>query len=173
MRQLTILLLIFLSSLIYSQNFYDFTMDGISGEKIDFLDFKGQYVLIVNVASRCGFTYQYNDLQRLHDQYENLIVLGVPCNQFANQEPKDEKDIMQFCSNNFNISFPMTKKTDVKGKKQHLVYQWLTDKSKNNFKDLKVSWNFNKFLINPEGYLIGHFGSGTKPMSDKIISLIK
>ena len=172
MRQL-IIFFIFFSPFIYSQNFYDFTMDGISGEQIDFIDFKGKYVLIVNVASRCGFTYQYDDLQRLHDQYENLIVLGVPCNQFANQEPKDEKDIMQFCSNNFNISFPMTKKTYVKGKKQHLVYQWLTDKSKNNFKDLKVSWNFNKFLINPEGYLIGHFGSGTKPMSDKIISLIK
>ena len=172
MKFFSLILMTAISSL-HASNLYEHKLTTIDGDETSLSEHKGKVILMVNVASRCGFTYQYDDLQRLHDQYDNLIVLGVPCNQFANQEPKNEKDIMQFCSNNFNISFPMTKKTYVKGKKQHLVYQWLTDKSKNNFKDLKVSWNFNKFLINPEGYLIGHFGSGTKPMSDKIISLIK
>ena len=172
MKRLIIFFFIMYSSIILSQSFYDFKIPGIEGNNIEFIDFKGKFVLIVNVASRCGFTYQYQDLQNLHDKYDNVIVLGIPCNQFANQEPKDEKEIMQFCSDNYNISFPMTEKIYVKGKNQHPLYQWLTNKSKNHLSNFKVSWNFNKFLVGPEGNLIGHFGSSTKPMSEKITKFI-
>ena len=165
--------IILFSSFVFSQSFYDLSIEGINGDLISFSDFKGKNVLIVNVASKCGYTSQYADLQQLSQTYDDLIVLGVPCNQFANQEPKSEAEIMQFCSNTFQVSFPMTKKVNVRGRNQHEIYRWLTNKDLNTLSDFKVSWNFNKFLINKNGELIKHFPSRTKPMSPEIISLIQ
>jgi len=161
------------STILFSQSFYDLKIEDIKGDTIHLDDFKGKYVLIVNVASQCGYTKQYADLEKLNQQYDNLSILGVPCNQFANQEPKSEKEILEFCTNIYNVSFPMTSKIDVKGKAKHPLYQWLTEKEKNRISDFRISWNFNKFLIDPKGNLVEHFGSGVKPMNKKITSLIK
>tara|TARA_Y100000588_G_C13968320_1_gene801819 strand:+ start:258 stop:734 length:477 start_codon:yes stop_codon:yes gene_type:complete len=157
----------------FAQSFYDLKIKGIEGDTINFSDFKGKYVLVVNVASRCGYTKQYADLEKLYNRYPNLIVLGVPSNQFANQEPKSELEILQFCSDKYNVSFPMTSKIKVKGKLKHPVYAWLTEKENNQVDDFKISWNFNKFLIDPEGNLIEHFTSKIKPLNENITSLIK
>ena len=108
-----------------------------------------------------------------YNKYHNLIVLVVPSNQFANQEPKSEREILQFCSDKYNVSFRMTSKIKVKGKLKHPVYAWLTEKENNQVDDFKISWNFNKFLIDPEGNLIEHFTSKIKPLSENITSLIK
>ena len=174
MKNTIITLLILISSTILcAQSFHDIQIKDIQGDTLNLYDFKGKYVLVVNVASRCGYTKQYNDLEKLYQEHDNLIVLGVPCNQFANQEPKSEKEILQFCTQNYNVSFPMTSKVNVKGKSKHPLYQWLTEKDRNKKGDFRISWNFNKFLIDPQGNLIEHFGSGVKPMSQEITSLIK
>ncbi len=174
MKKYFITYLLFMSSLLLTgQSFYDLKIEGINGDTIYFNDFKGKYVLVVNVASKCGYTKQYSDLEKLNQEYDNLIILGVPCNQFANQEPKNEKEILQFCTETYNVSFPMTSKVNVKGKSQHDVYQWLTKKTQNKVDDFRISWNFNKFLISPEGDLIKHFGSSIKPFNKSINSLIK
>ena len=174
MKKYFITYLLFMSSLLLTgQSFYDLKIEGINGDTIYFNDFKGKYVLVVNVASKCGYTKQYADLEKLNQKYDNLIILGVPCNQFANQEPKNEKEILQFCTETYNVSFPMTSKVNVKGKAQHDVYQWLTKKTQNKVDDFRISWNFNKFLISPEGNLIKHFGSSIKPFNKSINSLIK
>ena len=144
-----------------------------SEEKINFKDFEGKKILVVNVASKCGFTNQYEDLEKLYQaNKENLVVIGFPCNQFMGQEPGSEKDIAQFCSLTYGVSFPMTEKIDVKGENAHEIYQWLTKKALNGKSDYKISWNFNKFLIDENGEILGHYGSGVKPMDDKIISLL-
>ena len=165
-------LIILFSSFVFSQSFYDLSIQGINGDLISFSEFKDKHVLIVNVASKCGYTSQYADLQKLSEDFDNLIVLAVPCNQFANQEPKAESEIFAFCSNKYDISFPMTKKVKVKGYSQHPIYQWLTQKKLNKVGDYKVKWNFNKFLVNKKGELIGHFPSRIKPYSDDVIKLI-
>ena len=165
-------LLIMIQPLLFSQSFYDLSIEGINGEKILFQDYKGKYVLIVNVASRCGYTSQYSDLQKLSQTYDNLVVLGVPCNQFGFQEPKSESEIFKFCSNNYDVTFPMTKKVNVRGGSQHPVYNWLTNKKLNGYDDFRISWNFNKFLIDDEGKLVGHFPSGVKPLSNEITKFL-
>ena len=167
------LLIILFSSLVFSQSFYDLSIEGINGDLISFSEFKGKHVLIVNVASKCGYTSQYSDLQKLSEDFDNVIVLGVPCNQFANQEPKNESEIFAFCSSKYDVSFPMTKKIKVKGYNQHPVYQWLTNKTLNNVGDYNVKWNFNKFLISNKGELISYFPSRIKPYSNDIIKLLK
>ena len=142
--------------------------------KIDLSAFKGKYILFVNVASKCGYTPQYDGLQALYDDnIDKLVVLGLPCNQFGFQEPGDSTQIATFCRKDYGVTFPITEKLDVKGNNQHPVYEWLTSKKFNGVADYKVTWNFNKFLINPEGKLIGYFGSKVKPQSEEITSLIK
>ncbi len=174
MKNTIITLLIFMSStILFSQSFYDIAIKDITGENLNLNEFKGKYVLVVNVASRCGYTKQYADLEKLYQEYENLVILGVPCNQFANQEPKNEAEILEFCRNKYDVSFPMTSKVNVKGKSKHPLYQWLTEKEKNKINNFRISWNFNKFLINPDGDLVAHFGSGVKPLNKKITSFIK
>ena len=174
MKNTILSLFIFMSStILFAQSFHDLKIEDIKGDTIYLNDFKGKYVLVVNVASRCGYTKQYADLEKLNQQYENLTILGVPCNQFANQEPRSEKEILEFCTNKYDVSFPMTSKVNVKGKTKHPLYQWLTEKEKNKINDFRISWNFNKFLIDPQGNLMEHFGSGVKPLSQEIISLIK
>ena len=153
---------------------YDFKINGIDGSIIDFKQFKGKYILFVNVASKCGFTSQYEGLELLFQKYkEKLIVIGFPCNQFGSQEPGDSKDIIKFCTDNYGVSFLLSEKIDVKGKNINIIYKWLTNISMNGKFNSSVKWNFQKYLVNPNGELINYFYSTTKPMSEKITSLLK
>ncbi len=153
---------------------YDIQINGLNGQALDLSYLKGKHMLFVNVASKCGFTPQYKDLQLLQDRYSDKIhVIGVPCNQFGGQEPGNSQDIASFCEINYGVSFPITEKIDVKGKHQHPLYQWLTKKVNNNKKDSSVKWNFQKYLIDPEGNLVDYFFSTTNPMSGKITKHLK
>ena len=155
-----------------SKIFYDFKINSINGEELKLSSFKGKTVLLVNVASKCGFTKQYDDLQNLYETYNDkgLIVLGIPSNQFGGQEPNSENDIKDFCKTNFNITFPMTSKYDVKGSNAHPVYLW----AKETFgKSTIPKWNFHKILIDKNGKVIDTFASFTSPMSKKIIKKIE
>tara|TARA_B100000886_G_C20424036_1_gene493020 strand:- start:1437 stop:1925 length:489 start_codon:yes stop_codon:yes gene_type:complete len=158
----------------YSQSFYQLSIQSIENKEIKMSDFKGKYILIVNVASYCGYTSQYADLQKLSEKYANkLVVLAVPCNQFGSQEPKSENEIKIFCEKKFDVSFPMTKKVNVKGNNQHPLYYWLTNKELNKLDDFDVSWNFNKFLISENGELISYFKSGVNPLDNQITDKLK
>jgi glutathione peroxidase len=172
------LIFIFIASLLFSTNnstIHDFSIQALnSDEKIDLASFKGKKMLIVNVASKCGYTPQYKALQQLSEMYEDqLTVIGFPCDQFMGQELNSEVEIQAFCTNEFQVTFPMTTMVEVKGDNQHPIYQWLTSKSLNGKDDYKVSWNFNKFLIDENGKLIAHFPSKTKPMDLEILQHLK
>lgn len=159
------------SSSSLNPSFHQFTISGLLGDEINMADYEGKYILCVNVASKCGYTPQYGPLQKLYDQYQDqLVVIGFPCNQFMNQEPGSADDIATFCEKNYGVTFPMTEKLDVKGKEQHPIYAWLTDKAQNEVADAKVSWNFNKFLISPKGEWLAHFASGVDPLSEEIVN---
>ncbi len=148
---------------------YGIAINGLDGTPIDLSSFNGKYLLIVNVASECGFTNQYKDLQKLSDTYPNeLVVIGAPCNQFGKQEPGDAFQIKTFCERSFGVTFILTEKIDVKGSKQHPLYKWLTSKDLNGRKNSSVKWNFQKYLVDKEGSLIDYYFSITKPMSSKI-----
>ena len=155
----------------YDKTFFDFEIQSISGEVINLKKYKNKVVLLVNTASYCGFTKQYADLQELWDKYKSkgLIVLGVPSNSF-NQEKKNNADIKEFCEVNFNINFPMTTLTEVKGKNAHELFKWAKE---NHGKSAEPKWNFHKILINKEGEVQDTFASFTKPMSKKIIKAIE
>ena len=155
----------------YDKVFYDFKIESISGETINFSEYKNKVVLIVNTASYCGFTKQYNELQNLWDKYKSkgLIVLGIPSNSF-NQEKNSNKEIKEFCKVNFNINFPLSTITEVKGVNAHDVFKWA---KKNHGKSAIPKWNFHKILINKEGKVEDTFVSFTKPMSKKIINKIE
>lgn len=141
----------------------------LNGKSIEWEEFEDKYLLIVNVASNCGFTPQYKKLQALYEQYqERLEVIGVPCNQFGAQEPGSAEDIQSFCSFNFGVSFTMTEKVKVKGPQAHSLYKWLTSKEENGVKSSTVKWNFQKYLISPERVLIDLYLSTTDPTSSKI-----
>ncbi len=151
--------------------FYDFQINDISGEVINFKDYKNKVILIVNTASYCGFTKQYTDLQNLWEKYktQGLIVLGIPSDSF-NQEKKANKEVKEFCEVNFNISFPLSEITNVKGENAHPVFKW----AKESFGNSAVpKWNFHKILINKNGQIIDTFASFTSPMSSKIIKKIE
>ena len=155
----------------YEKVFYDFKIESISGEIIDFNKYKDKVVLIVNTASYCGFTKQYGELQELWDQYKSkgLIVFGVPSNSF-NQEKKNDEDVKKFCEVNFNISFPLSSITEVKGENVHELFKWAAD---NHGKSAIPKWNFHKILINKEGKIEDTYSSFTKPLSNKIIKKIE
>ncbi|AUC16113.1 glutathione peroxidase [Tenacibaculum sp. SZ-18] len=150
---------------------YDISINDIGNDPISLSDFKNKKILFVNVASKCGFTKQYEELQKLSETYnDRLVVIGLPCNQFGSQEPGNEDEIQEFCSINFGVTFLLTEKIKVKGYKQHPLYTWLTSKKLNGVKDSKVKWNFQKYLIDEHGNLIDYFYSSTKPLSSKITS---
>ena len=155
----------------YEKIFFDYDIDTINGKKISLNEYNNKVILLVNTASYCGFTKQYDGLQILYDKYKSkgLVVLGVPSNSF-NQEKKDEKDIKEFCEVNFNISFPMTSIYEVKGENSHEIYKWA---KKNHGKSAVPKWNFHKILINKDGQIIDTFASFTSPMSSKIIKKIE
>mgnify|MGYP001626858958 CR=1 FL=1 len=155
---------------ITSPSLFDIAIKSLDGKPIDLASFKGKYMLFVNVASECGFTKQYKELQQLSDHYtESLVVIGVPCNQFGKQEPGEASQIQSFCERNFGVTFLLTEKIEVKGSKQHPLYQWLTKKEQNGRKNSSVKWNFQKYLVDNEGKLVDYYLSITKPMSSKII----
>ena len=153
---------------------YDIKINDIAGEPIELSDFKDKYLLFVNVASKCGFTDQYKDLQELHEKYkDDLVVVGLPCNQFGNQEPGKAHEISAFCTENYGVTFLLTEKIEVKGSNQHPIYKWLTDKNLNGVKSSTVRWNFQKYLLDPSGNLIDYWYSITNPLSKKIIKHIQ
>jgi len=150
-------------------NLYHIAMDAIDGTPIDFSLFKGKKILFVNVASKCGFTRQYKELQKLSQQYiDSLVVIGVPCNQFGKQEPGNADEIQSFCQTNYGVSFLITQKVDVKGVNQHPLYTFLTCESLNGKRDSSVKWNFQKYIVSESGSLINHYYSITSPLSNKI-----
>ena len=170
---ITIVMFFFKSSVVanYNKVFYDFKIESITGQTIDFNEYKNKVVLIVNTASYCGFTKQYNDLQELWDKYKSrgLIVLGVPSNSF-NQEKNNNSEVKEFCEVNFDINFPLSIITEVKGDKAHDLFKW----AKNNHgKSAIPKWNFHKILINREGKVEDTFTSFTNPMSKKLESKIE
>lgn len=154
-----------------STSIYDLSIKSINGENIDLSAYKGMKILFVNVASKCGYTQQYEGLQKLHETYgKNVVIIGITSNQFLGQEPGTNEEIVSFCKINYGVSFQLTEKVDVKGKKQHPIYAWLTSKSKNGLMDSKVNWNFQKYLVNENGELEEMFLSDVKPMDKKITS---
>lgn len=155
------------------KSIYDVKINALDGKPLDLNQFKGKKLLVVNVASKCGFTKQYKGLQELADKYKDqLAIVGVPCNQFMGQEPGEASEIAAFCKKNYGVTFQMTEKVDVKGKDQHPLYSWLTDKSKNGSSDSKVKWNFQKYLISSTGQLEAVFMPAVEPMSDELTSKI-
>jgi glutathione peroxidase len=155
-----------------TKTFFDLNVNSISGDALNLSKLKGKTILLVNVASNCGFTKQYDDLQNLHESYKNkgLVVIGMPSNQFGGQEPGSETEIKKFCETNFNITFQMTSKYDVKGDNAHPIYIW----AKETFgKSTVPKWNFHKILINKEGKVEDTFASFTNPMSKKITNKLE
>ena len=151
------------------KSIYDIEINSLQGKPINLSLFKRKKILFVNVASKCGFTPQYKELQKLHNLYEeNLVVIGVPCNQFGKQEPGNSSEINEFCQVNYGVSFLITEKISVKGKEQHPLYSWLTNKNENGRKNSSVKWNFQKYLLNEDGELIDYYYSITSPTSSKI-----
>lgn len=153
---------------------YDFKVEGLDGGTIDFADFKGKKILIVNTASKCGFTKQYAELEELYKTYkDDLVVIGFPANNFMSQEPGSNEDIAEFCQKNYGVTFPMASKISVKGKDMAAIYQWLTNKHYNKVESSSVKWNFQKYLLDEKGDLVKHFGPSVKPLSEEIVSAIK
>lgn len=157
------------------ENFFDFTVKDIDGNDFALKQLKGKKIMVVNTASECGFTSQYKDLQKLYDTYknQNFVIIGFPSNDFGRQEPGDNLQIKKFCEQNYKVSFPMMSKIAVIGSEQSPVYQFLTQKEKNGKIDVSIRWNFQKFLINPDGTIENVFFSKTNPMSDEIQNWIK
>ncbi len=150
-------------------SFYDLKAQSIDGETIHFEQYRGKKVLIVNTASKCGFTPQFEELQRFYETYkDSVVVLGFPSNEFAGQDPGSNEEIAGFCRKNYGVTFTMFEKTEVKSDRKHPVYQWLTDPALNGWNDKAPSWNFGKYLINAEGQLIGYYASAVKPFSSEI-----
>ena len=153
-----------------STDFYSLQASTIDGADFSFEQLKGKRVLIVNVASKCGYTPQYEQLQKLHEQYggKDFVVLGFPANDFGFQEPGSAADIKSFCSKNYGVTFQIMAKVKTNKNKGHEVYQWLCNKSQNGIDDAKVSWNFNKFMIDENGQWIAHYDSRMNPLSTEI-----
>ena len=153
---------------------HQFKVADIYGNIFDFSQLKGKKVMIVNTASKCGLTYQYEALQKLYSQYKdlNFVIVGFPSNDFLWQEPGSNDEIIDFCEQNYGVTFPMMSKITVKGTKKHPIYQFLTQKSKNNYKDSRVTWNFQKYLVNKQGRVEKIISPRTRPDSEEIVSWI-
>ncbi len=150
-------------------SFYDLEAQSIDGKTIHFEQYRGKKVLIVNTASKCGFTPQFEALQRFYETYkDSVVVLGFPSNEFAGQDPGSNEEIAGFCRKNYGVTFTMFEKTEVKSDRKHPVYQWLTEPALNGWNDKAPSWNFGKYLINAEGQLIGYYASAVEPFSSEI-----
>jgi len=156
------------------QSFYDFKMKALDGTEIDFAAYKGKKVLVVNVASKCGYTPQYAELEKLHEQYgSQVVVLGFPANNFGGQEPGTNEEIGNFCKLNYGVTFRMFEKISVKGDDQAPLYKWLSTKELNGWNDQAPTWNFCKYLINENGELVKFYSSSVKPLSNEILDELK
>lgn len=180
--KLTLTLLVFMitSQVANSQNtnddtIFQFTVKNIEGEDFDFSSLKGKKIMIVNTASKCGLTPQYKKLQALYDKYGNddFIIVGFPANNFLRQEPGSDEEIAAFCESNYGVTFPMMSKISVKGKDMHPVYEFLTQEVKNGVVNSSVSWNFQKYLISPDGRLARVVSPRTQPDDPSVISWIE
>jgi glutathione peroxidase len=153
---------------------YDFKVEALDGSIIDFSKFKGKKILIVNTASKCGYTPQYEGLEKLYEQYKDkLVIVGFPSNNFLFQEPGSNANIAEFCKKNYGVTFLMAAKIDVKGRSTHPIYAWLTQKQYNKFDNSVVKWNFQKYLIDEKGNLGSMFAPSVEPMSPEIVNAIK
>jgi glutathione peroxidase len=171
-RILITALIIMIPMGIFSQtgSFYDFKVKTLEGEDFDLSSLKGKKVMVVNVASKCGFTPQYKDLEEMYRKYEDeMVIIGFPANNFGRQEPGTAAEIRQFCSQNYGVTFPMMEKISVKGDDMHPLYKWLTSKAKNGLMDSEVKWNFQKYLIDENGNLVDVLFSKEKPESEKAL----
>lgn len=158
-----------------TQTLYDFKAKTIDGQDFDFSSLKGKKVMIVNTASKCGYTPQYEQLQALYESMngENFEIIGFPANNFMGQEPGSNDEIAEFCKKNYGVTFTMMEKISVKGSDQHPIYAWLTQKEQNGVEDAKVKWNFQKFLIDESGKYVKTIAPGTSPKDDEVLSWIK
>jgi glutathione peroxidase len=158
-----------------TKTFHDFTVETLDGKRFDLSSLKGKKVLVVNTASKCGLTPQYEDLQKLYQTYggEKFTIIGFPANNFLKQEPGTNDEIREFCTENYGVTFPMMSKISVKGDDMHPVYKWLTQKSENGVMDSDVKWNFQKYLIDENGKLVDMVPPKEKPDSDKILNWIQ
>ncbi len=147
------------------ESFYSLKAMSNTGEEISFEKYRGKKVIIVNLASQCGYTPQYEELESLHQQNKDIIIIGFPSNNFGAQEPGTDKEIAEFCKLNYGVTFPLFKKDDVKGNKKQPVYEWLSDKNKNGWNDLEPQWNFYKYLIDENGNLSKIFSSSVSPLN--------
>lgn len=154
---------------------YGFKVTSIDGKEFNFADLKGKKILIVNTASKCGLTPQYKEIEELYKKYggDKFVVIGFPANNFLSQEPGTDKEIIEFCTKNYGVTFPMMSKISVKGKDQAPVYKWLTSKTENGITDAEVTWNFQKFLINSDGTFFDFISPKTSVNDDKVINWIK
>jgi len=157
------------------QTIYQFKVQDIDGKTFDFATLKGKKIMIVNTASKCGLTPQYEQLEALYDKYKNknFVIVGFPANDFMSQEPGSDKEIAQFCQKNYGVSFPMMSKISVKGKDMHPVYHFLTEKAKNGLEDNKVEWNFQKYLIDENGHLVRVVSPRILPNDQSIVAWIE
>ncbi len=174
MKLLLSIILMTAITTINAQSIHGFTVKGIDGKDIKMSSFKGKKILVVNTASKCGYTPQYEALEKVYEQYKDkLVIIGFPCNQFGGQEPGSNEEIVAFCKKNYGVTFPLADKIDVKGENTAAIYQWLTQKSKNGVVDATISWNFNKFLLDENGKMIAYYPSNVKPDSQDILSHLK
>ncbi|OVE76229.1 glutathione peroxidase [bacterium E08(2017)] len=157
------------------QGIHQFKANDIKGNEVDLSEYKGKAVLIVNVASKCGFTGQYEELQKLYTEYKDkgFVILGFPSNDFMKQEPGTDEEIAQFCSTTYGVTFPMFSKIKVQGRNKHPLYEYLTSKDENPDHGGKITWNFNKFLVGTDGMVVERFGSKTTPMDKELIKALK
>ena len=175
---LVIMILLTITSTASSQEaktFHDFTVESIDGKEVNLGEFKGKKVLVVNTASKCGLTPQYEKLQALYEEHggDSFEIIGFPANNFLRQEPGTDEEIKEFCTINYGVTFPMMSKISVKGKNQHPLYAWLTKKDQNGVMDSKVKWNFQKYMIDENGELVNMVSPRTSPTNDTIVDWIK
>lgn len=170
----TVIAILLTSIMLNSSDIYNIKLKNLNGEELQLNEFKGKNILIVNTASKCGFTPQYEDLQKLYIKYgDKLEIIGVPCNQFFKQEPGTADEIATFCQKNYGVTFTMLEKANVKGKSQNELYKWLTQKELNGVKNATVKWNFHKFLLDENGKLLADFGSSVNPLSEEIVKYLQ
>jgi glutathione peroxidase len=150
---------------------YSFKVEALEGGSIDFSKFKGKKILVVNTASKCGYTPQYKGLEELYKKYQDkLVIVGFPANNFGGQEPGSSTEIKEFCTKNYGVTFPMAAKVSVKGDDQAAIFKWLCNKAQNGVLDAEIKWNFGKFLLDEKGTLVAYFPSKVEPMSEEITS---
>ncbi len=167
---ITALMALIIAPALSQKSIYDFTVETIDGQQFSLADLRGKKVMIVNTASKCGHTPQYKDLELLNKAYkQKLVIVGFPANNFMNQEPGTNEDIKEFCDSKYGVTFPMMSKISVKGDDMHPLYKWLTSKSANGLLDSEVAWNFQKYLIDENGNLVGFFKPAVKPLSDEVV----